>query len=49
VIGITYKWLGGGALGELSRRSLVRSPKKVVLGLESADSELENGYPLESI
>jgi len=24
----------------------VRSPKKVVLGLESADPELENGYPL---
>ena len=35
-------------LGELSRRSLVRSPKKVVLDFEFADPELENGYLLES-
>ena len=40
--------MASGVLGELSRRSLVRSPKKIVLGLESIDPEWENGYPLES-
>ena len=40
--------MAGGVLGELSRRSLVRSPKKVVLDFQFADPELENGYPLES-